>query len=117
MNLDGSLNRQNHRDWMPWGSGGNPHFRHDKPTKSEGIMIWAAAVGDGTKLPLVVIGTERFDSHKYLQMLQDLILPHPSFPRMTFQQVIILVLVLVWLFCSSSFALSFPFLWFASLLK
>ncbi len=54
-------------------------------------MIWCGLQGDGTKLPLVIIGQQKFNSDKYLRILEEEVLPTlqilPRFQDMTFQQV------------------------------
>ena len=74
-NLDGTCNRQNERDYRPWGSGASMDWIHEKRVHPPDVQILTGAVGCGLKLPVVFL-----DGHltgtKYLKILQETFIPY-----------------------------------------
>ena len=58
--LDGNVNVQNHREYLPKRCGGSPWFKHMLRTNGPQVHVLAGAVGNGTKLP-VSAGSYRDD--------------------------------------------------------
>ena len=50
--LDGTVNSQNHREYLPKRCGGSPTFKHMKRSQGPQVHILAGVVGNGTKLPV-----------------------------------------------------------------
>ena len=76
---------------MPYGSGGNPHFKHSSGTHSPSVMVVTGVCGDGTTLPCEFVDG-RLTSDKYLHILQQVMIPHlqthhgNDLGRLSFQQ-------------------------------
>ena len=75
VDLDGTSNRQNQRDYQPWGSGGSMDWIHERQVHPPGVQILTGMVGCGVKLPIVFLdGT--LTGTKYLRILQEVFIPY-----------------------------------------
>ncbi len=59
---------------MPYGSGGNPHFKHESGTYSPSVLVVTGLCGDGTTLPCVFVDG-RLTAPKYLDIVRNDFVP------------------------------------------